>query len=438
MDTDRTNSNCDGDKKNTMPRESDRETADRISGLGRQVLENCRNELLSRYPFLTFAFLGIPAAASQEIRGLGTDGEHLFFCPETLLRDYLQDPAMVRRQYLHQIFHCLYLHPFSRHSNKELWNLACDMAVERLLDGLLEQKRWAAEQVSAEYLLHELEEHTPKEQREALQQTYRRDDHGLWGENLPNGEGLRKKWEEILLYTARGREKSRLHAGMSRGNQEETLAGIQGNGHDYRRFLERFTRNREEVELDPESFDYIYYDYGMRHYGNVPLIEPLEYREVNRLEELVIAIDTSGSCSTELVRRFLEETLGILSGRENFFKKMKVYVIQCDCCIQKVDVIRSKEEWEAFGGNITICGRGGTDFRPVFRYIEELQKKKELQGPRALLYFTDGDGIYPEEKPNYETAFVFSEEVRGQMPGWAHALQMETGTVRVQAGQEGM
>lgn len=56
----------------------------------------------------------------------------------------------------------------------------------------------------------------------------------------------------------------------------------------------------------------------MEHYGNLPLIEPLEYKEVNRLEELVIAIDTSGSCDGETVRRFLEETYSILSEKENF------------------------------------------------------------------------------------------------------------------------
>ena len=59
----------------------------------------------------------------------------------------------------------------------------------------------------------------------------------------------------------------------------------------------------------------------MEHYGNIPLIEPLEYKEVNRLEELVIAIDTSGSCSGETVQRFLGETYGILSEKENFFQQ---------------------------------------------------------------------------------------------------------------------
>ena len=56
--------------------------------------------------------------------------------------------------------------------------------------------------------------------------------------------------------------------------------------YDYRKFLQRFTFPREEVELDTESFDYIFYNFGMEQYGSMPLIEPLEYKEVRRLEEL--------------------------------------------------------------------------------------------------------------------------------------------------------
>ena len=30
-----------------------------------------------------------------------------------------------------------------------------------------------------------------------------------------------------------------------------------------------------------------------------------------------------------------------------------------------------------------------------------------MRNLKALIYFTDGDGIYPRQKPDYETAFVF-------------------------------
>ena len=194
--------------------------------------------------------------------------------------------------------------------------------------------------------------------------------------------------------------------------------------YDYRKFLRKFAFPREEIQLDEDSFDYIFYNFGMEQYGNLPLIEPLEYKEVNRLEELVIAIDTSGSCSKELVRRFLEETYQILSTRENFFKKMKVYIVQCDCCIQWYRVIHSEEEWKEYMQKITIQGRGGTDFRPVFELIRKEQEKRGLRNLKALIYFTDGDGIYPRQKPDYETAFVFVKKTENMrlVPDWAYKL----------------
>jgi len=158
------------------------------------------------------------------------------------------------------------------------------------------------------------------------------------------------------------------------------------------------------------------------------MLEPLEYKEVSRLEELVIAIDTSGSCSQEMVSQFLAETYSILTDQENFFHKMKVYLIQCDQIIQNVRVIRSREEFLNCCQHLTIHGRGGTDFTPVFRYVEELREKKELKNLKALLYFSDGDGAWPREKPDYEVAFVFLQksEKMALAPPWAQRLVVDS------------
>ena len=258
------------------------------------------------------------------------------------------------------------------------------------------------------------------------------DDHSLWREKQTGAKAIWKKWEEVLLSMSRGKEKKKLWAGMSPGMRQEEIRLAGRKDYDYRDFLQKYFHIREEVKLDTESFDYIFYNYGMEHYGNLPLIEPLEYKEVNRLEELVIAIDTSGSCDGETVRRFLEETYSILSEKENFFHKMKVYLIQCDCCIQDVKVIHSEEEWKEYSKDITIQGRGGTDFRPVFRYVKEQQEKKEIRRLKALIYFTDGDGIYPGSKPDYETAFVFLHKTEKMelVPPWAIRLVAEQEGVR--------
>ena len=78
--------------------------------------------------------------------------------------------------------------------------------------------------------------------------------------------------------------------------------------YDYRRFLQKFSVLREEMLVDEDSFDYVFYTYGLSLYGNMPLVEPLESKEVSRIEDFVLVIDTSMSCSGDLVRRFLEET----------------------------------------------------------------------------------------------------------------------------------
>ena len=140
----------------------------------------------------------------------------------------------------------------------------------------------------------------------------------------------------------------------------------------------------------------------------MPLIEHLEYQEVNRMEELVIAIDTSGSCSAATVRRFMEETYGILSDHENFFRKMNLYIIQCDSFIQDVIHVTCEDDWKNYLTHITIHGRGGTDFRPVFAYVQDLRNTGALRNLKGLLYFTDGDGIYPERPTDYQTAFIFT------------------------------
>ena len=253
------------------------------------------------------------------------------------------------------------------------------------------------------------------------------DDHSLWEVPKERQAEIRRKWEKIRKESGNGGSRAGgTSAGSGSGSFQEMLEITKKSRGDYRKFLRQFAVLREELKLDQTSFDYIYYSYGMEHYGNIPLIEPLEYSEVNRLEELVIAIDTSGSCTSEMVEQFLAETYAILSEKENFFEKMNVYLIQCDCCIQNVTHITSRSDWEMCGKYVEIQGRGGTDFRPVFGYIEKLKQKRALKNLRALVYFTDGDGIYPEQRPEYETAFVSLGKSKRQIytPDWVQRMSI--------------
>ena len=332
------------------------------------------------------------------------------------------------------LLHCLYLHPFTLQSGG-LWDLAADLAVEQIIentavprlalkpDAVREEclRIMGSQALSAGELYGMLTHGAFPFSLAEMEASFRFDSHALWPANpQTRAEGLRK-WKNLSAGAGRGGSR----AGRTAGSAVEALQIVSPRGHDYRHFLQQFTTQREEVLLDMENFDLIFYTFGLER--GLPLIEPLEYQEVSRLEELVIAIDTSGSCSAETVRQFLMETYAIVSQRENFFREMKVYLIQCDCLVQNVTIIRSAEDWAKSCESITIQGRGGTDFTPVFRYVEMLRQKRELKNLKALLYFTDGDGVYPREPTDYQTAFVFlhRSDKMNQVPPWAVRLVLD-------------
>ena len=189
---------------------------------------------------------------------------------------------------------------------------------------------------------------------------------------------------------------------------------------------------KEELHADPDSFDYIFYHYGMQLYGNMPLIEPQETREVHKVEDFVIAVDTSMSCKGDLIRLFLQETYGVLSESESFFRKVNIHIIQCDEKIQEDVIIRSGKDLEQYMNHFTVKGMGGTDFRPVFAYVNTLIAQRAFTNLRGLIYFTDGYGTFPAKRPMYETAFIFMQEDYRDIdvPPWAIKLILEPEDLR--------
>ena len=140
------------------------------------------------------------------------------------------------------------------------------------------------------------------------------------------------------------------------------------------------------MQVNDDEFDYVFYTYGLELYKNVPLIEPLEYKDVKRIKEFVIAIDTSGSVSGEQVQCFVQKTYNILMQQENFFTKINLHIMQCDAVIQEDVQITSKEEFDRYLATMQLKGSGGTDFRPVFRRVEELIRDHHFTNLKGMFY----------------------------------------------------
>ncbi len=191
---------------------------------------------------------------------------------------------------------------------------------------------------------------------------------------------------------------------------------------DYSVFLKKFAATlREQMRVDLDTFDYNYYSYGLHLYGNMPLIEPLEYREVKVIRSFVVILDTSGSVDRSLLEKFLQKTYDCLLSEESFTKRVAVHIVQADDRVQSDVCIHSAQELREYLRTLTISGRGGTDFRPALEYVEKLQKDGSLINLKGVLYFTDGKGVFPDRKPPFETAFVYAgvEAFRAKVPVWA-------------------
>lgn len=407
--------------------------ASSLQELARQAMEQCRAALTLRYPALNGAFANLREAAWEQEALMATDGAVLFFQPRALVGLFARSPERLQHGYLHLLLHCLYLHILPPDGvDRPLWDLACDLFVERILlreeaqapvlppEARLLLERFDGEDDAPEALMKQLSA-LPETDRARLAEQLAFDDHQLW-DPAPS-DTLRQNWNKARTYAGQRKRAQRKPSDEAPGEQARSarLQIRRKNRSAYRNYLRRFAVPGEELETDEESFDYIYYTLGLRTYGDLPLVEPLEYREVWRLRELVIAIDTSGSCSEEVVARFLSEACAILTQRENFFRRMKVLIFQCDAQIQDMAVIHSIEQWERYIAHLQIRGRGSTDFCPVFDEIETMRQQGTLKKPCVLLYYTDGDGSYPSTPPDYETAFLISgDSARPDLvPPWA-------------------
>ena len=234
-------------------------------------------------------------------------------------------------------------------------------------------------------------------------------------------------WADVSQRMQQDLETFSKRQGTEAGNLMQNLAAVNREKYDYTAFLKKFAVLGEVMKINDDEFDYVYYTYGLKLYEKMPLIEPLEYKDVKRIREFVIAIDTSGSTSGALVQRFLQKTYNILQESESFFTKINVHIIQCDADIQDDTKITCREDFDQYLQTMQLRGLGGTDFRPVFAYVDSLIWNKEFQNLKGLIYFTDGCGTFPERKPDYETAFVFIDDDYNNydVPPWAIKLVLQ-------------
>lgn len=432
---------------------------DKREHLASEVLRVCRNQLYFKLRFIEQAlFYLVPEQRNQIF--LGSDGKKLYYNALYLLEKYKDCPDGVVCSFLHIVVHCLFQHPLQAKEHEEkYWNLAADIAVtdvirEFCIPNLVQyipEKCFAVMNIlrhevvimSAEHIYRYLQDNGNHLEQlcnmtmDKIANLFERDCHDLWrydGSNHPYSSSetakLSEEWKETAENVMFAIQKfSELYGSLS-GNFTQNLQKLVRDNYNYSLFLRKFAVIEENTKINTEEFDIVYYTYGLRQFKNIPLIEPLEYREDYQVRDFVIAIDTSGSCSGELVQKFIRKTYNILKRTENFARKIVIHIIQCDSKIQKDYRLTSLQELEQYMSHMQLKGFGGTDFRPVFQYVNNLITNNEFTKLCGLIYFTDGYGIFPEKPPRYKTAFVFVDrENNVTVPPWAMKLYLDGQTL---------
>ena len=111
---------------------------------------------------------------------------------------------------------------------------------------------------------------------------------------------------------------------------------------------------------------------------------------------LIVAIDTSGSIQEDILGAFIEEFKSIMQN----FPSVNIELLIADAKVHAHYSFKGADEI-----NFVLKGGGGTDYRPVFDYIDA-----NFPMASMLLYFTDGDGIFPRIPPSYEVLWALSNK----------------------------
>lgn len=537
------------------------ERRQREDELARDIIEECRVQLMLKFRFLDLALWRMelePLRAGARY-GLATDAKRVAIDPPRVIARFNESFDELVRDYLHMVMHCVFRHPFDRnHNHKEAWSLTCDIIVENVAMDMCGSRFESADDAKRREVIDKLKMllggllpnkvyglvkglmQTPSGQpyrglsRGVLNEwrdLFERDEHGAWPVNndkheksesrpdsedgmseadsssgsdeedldmneaggteegssdddtadakaqelpddaeedaddeadvsdesdqggaedesqkherseqdddSPDYEQEEKEWEDISKEIEMNLETFSKEWGKESGSLVAALSVANRKTYDYTEFLRRFSTVTEEILLNQDEFDYIYYTYGMDLYGNMPLIEPLEYKETDRVREFVIAIDTSGSVRGDLVRRFIEHTFEILKESESYATDVNIHIVQCDTRVQADMKIGKLSEIDALMERFTVRGFGGTDFRPVFDYVDDLRKRGELTDMKGLIYFTDGLGQFPEKPPEYDTAFVFMNDEGKELPPvppWAMKVVIDESAIERMKG----
>ena len=365
------------------------------------MIERGRQDLILKQPFYGSLLIRLEPkklskeiAKAMQITDFATDGIHLLYYEPGV--DKLTEDEVIGTM-AHETLHCALRHMF-RMRNRQLmrWNVACDYPINHIVqdsnlkmpaDSLFDNryKDMNAEQIYSILEKKEQEGEKPKKGRISVVAP----PEGMTEEQQ---DSLDMEWKTATIQAAITAKTF----GTLPGSLEQLLKEIDKVVFPWREILASFL-----MKTRPSRSDWAR---PSRRSHSMGFFLPNRYREPTG--DLVIAHDTSASVSDIQLSEGYAETRGLIQQ----IQPERVILIQCDTRIRQVD----EYDADSFPENISeilIKGRGGTSFDPPFEYCKE----NDIN-PDALIYFTDGECMYPNEEPGFPVLWMYTYEQESPPP----------------------
>jgi len=409
-------------------------------------LAAARTRLIIDKPFLGALVLRLPLQPARPdwCRTTFTDARKLYYNA-----DYIEHLSLAETQFVlaQEALHCALLH-FARrgHRIQHLWNLACDFAINPILihDGLTappgalyshEYEGMTAEEIYP--LLHDNENDStreenlydkpeeqeggkgdqppppeqeqdedkgksPRPQTETDEQAQPEDgvDENREGAHEPpplspqERETLEVQWKQRLA----GAAQQAMQAGKLSGDLARLVDYVLEPKLPWRMLLAH--------HMTAQARDDYSYTRPSSRRGEPAILPSLRSHQL----DVLIALDTSGSISTEEMLEFVSE-IDSIKGQI----RARVVLQACDDSLSP-DGPWVFEAWEPLVMPGSFKGGGGTDFRPVFEWASTQDRDPDL-----LVYFTDAEGRFPAVPPHYPVIWLVKGKAK--VP-WGQRIQL--------------
>lgn len=161
-----------------------------------------------------------------------------------------------------------------------------------------------------------------------------------------------------------------------------------------------------------DAIDGVKYKLPYRRFAHTGTYISGPIRKSEKLDSIVIIVDTSGSITDALIKTFMSEVAGVLAA----YPVEIMYILSADDKVRTVNKLKNPRllsglKIDTKGQKIDIKGGGGTDFEPAFQWID-----KDLKGqPNIVIYLTDLEGHFPA-KPKYDKKVIWCTIIDHPVP----------------------